>query len=144
MWFYRVSHSRTSPLEQIRVKCLAQGLIDRFFTLLARVFKPTTFWLLAQTHTHTRTHIERHPRDGRTSGEAFPCCSDSNVLTDPRQGHTTVRLHTRRRELLADSEADIHQQFCTNTHPHMVSITRYPLLLLFSSPTQTIHTYRVY
>jgi hypothetical protein len=36
------------PLDQIRVKCLAQGHIDRFFTLSALVFKPATFWLLAQ------------------------------------------------------------------------------------------------
>lgn len=31
--FYRDSHSSTAPLEQIRVKCLPPGHIDRFFTL---------------------------------------------------------------------------------------------------------------
>ena len=42
MLLYRMSHSSTSPMEQIRVKCLAQGNIERFLTQSARGFKPVT------------------------------------------------------------------------------------------------------
>lgn len=46
--FYRVHHSSTVPLEQIMVKCLARGHIDRFLSLSARVFEPATLRLLVQ------------------------------------------------------------------------------------------------
>ena len=48
MLFYSFSHSSTAPLGQIRVKCFAQGHIDRFFTLLAWEIEPANFRLLAQ------------------------------------------------------------------------------------------------
>ena len=59
--FYRFSHSSTAPLEQIKVQCLARGHIDRSLTLLAQVFEPATFRLLAQRSNHL---ANSHPRQG--------------------------------------------------------------------------------
>lgn len=47
-----VSHFIMVPLEHIRIKCLAQGHINRFSTLSAQGFEPETFGLLAQATCH--------------------------------------------------------------------------------------------
>jgi hypothetical protein len=97
--------SSTVPLEQIRVKWLVQGHIDRFFTLSALVFEPATFQLLTQCCNagHTLhdfvTNLPHfcHPRliftKGRKSYELGlgSVCRDSRSLSGSRMDCTVLQ-----------------------------------------------------